>query len=224
MIRVVIVDDQPVVRGGLRMILESEADIEIVAEAADGAEAVDVVADTRPDVVLMDISMPGVDGIEATRSIAARNLDTRVLVLTTYGVDENVYDALKAGASGFLLKTDSPERLVEAVRLVARGEATLAPEITRRLVERYVRGGHPTRPPQALDALTPRELDVLKLLARGRTNGEIAAELFLSEGTVKTHVGRVLSKLDLRDRTHAVVYAYEHGIVRPSQTWIDTEL
>lgn len=217
MIRVVIADDQPVVRGGLRMILESEPDIEIVAEAAEGAGAVDTVADTRPDVVLMDISMPGVDGIEATRRIAAHNPDTRVLVLTTYGADDNVYDALSAGASGFLVKTDPPERLVEAVRLVARGEATLAPEITRRLIERFVLGAHPSRPPQELDALTPRELDVLKLLARGRTNAEIAAELFLSEGTVKTHVARVLSKLRLRDRTHAVVYSYEHGIIRPNQ-------
>ena len=216
MIRVVVADDQPVVRGGLRMILESEADIEIVGEAGDGAEAIDAVAATRPDVVLMDIGMPRVDGIEATRRIAAGDTGARVLVLTTYGVDDNVYDALKAGASGFLVKTDPPERLVEAVRVVAQGEATLAPEVTRRLIDRFVSGAHPSRPPQELAALTPRELDVLRLLARGRTNAEIAAELFLSEGTVKTHVARVLSKLDLRDRTQAVVYAYEHGIVRPS--------
>jgi DNA-binding NarL/FixJ family response regulator len=214
MIRVVVADDQPVVRGGLRMILESEEDIEIVAEAADGAEAVEAVTSLRPDVVLMDISMPTVDGIEATRRIAA-TAATRVLVLTTYGLDENVYDALKAGASGFLVKTDSPERLVEAVRVVASGEALLAPEITRRLIDRFVSGAHPSRPPRELEQLTPRELDVLKLLARGRANAEIAQDLFLSEGTVKTHVARVLGKLGLRDRTQAVVYAYEHGIVRP---------
>jgi DNA-binding NarL/FixJ family response regulator len=215
MIRVVIADDQPVVRGGLRMILESEPDIEVVAEAADGAAAVDAVADAAPDVVLMDISMPGVDGIDATRRIATSSSDTRVLVLTTYGHDDNVYDALKAGASGFLVKTDPPEQLVDAVRVVARGDTTLAPEVTRRLIERFVSGAHPSRPPEELDELTPRELDVLKLLARGRSNAEIAGELYLSEGTVKTHVARVLAKLDLRDRTQAVVYAYEHGIVRP---------
>jgi len=215
MIRVVIADDQPVVRGGLRMILEGESDVEIVAEAGDGAEAVDVVAGARPDVVLMDVSMPRVDGIEATRRIVAGGSGARVLVLTTYGVDENVYDALQAGASGFLVKTDPPERLVAAVRAVAQGEATLAPEITRRLIDRFVAGASPSRRPPELEQLTPRELEVLELLARGRTNAEIASALFLSEGTVKTHVAHVLSKLRLRDRTHAVVYAYEHGIVRP---------
>jgi DNA-binding NarL/FixJ family response regulator len=215
MIRVVIVDDQPVVRGGLRMILESESDVEIVGEAGDGAEAVDAVTEARPDVVLMDISMPRVDGIEATRRIAAADTGARVLVLTTYGVDENVYDALQAGASGFLVKTDPPERLVAAVRAVAQGEATLAPEVTRRLIDRFVAAAPPSRPPRELEDLTPRELEVLGLLARGRTNAEIASTLFLSEGTVKTHVAHVLSKLRLRDRTHAVVYAYEHGIVRP---------
>jgi DNA-binding NarL/FixJ family response regulator len=197
------------------MILESEPDIEIVAEVADGAQAVAAVGGAAPDVVLMDISMPGVDGIEATRRIAAGGGDARVLVLTTYGHDDNVYDALKAGASGFLVKTDPPEQLVDAVRTVARGDTTLAPEITRRLIERFVSGAHPSRPPDELDELTPRELDVLKLLARGRSNAEIAADLYLSEGTVKTHVARVLAKLDLRDRTQAVIYAYEHGIVRP---------
>lgn len=216
MIRVVIADDQPVVRGGLRMILESEDDIEIVAEAADGAEAVDVVAAVDPDVVLMDISMPGIDGIEATRRIAAGGSEARVLVLTTYGHDDNVYDALKAGASGFLVKTDPPEQLVDAVRVVARGDATLAPEVTRRLIDRFLSGAHPSRPHEQLSELTPRELDVLKLVARGRSNSEIAATLYLSEGTVKTHVARILAKLDLRDRTQVVVYAYEHGVIRPS--------
>jgi DNA-binding NarL/FixJ family response regulator len=218
MIRVVVADDQPVVRGGLRMILELEPDIEIVGEAADGAAAVDAVAALQPDVVLMDISMAPVDGIEATRRIAAAGSNTRVLVLTTYGLDENVYDALKAGASGFLVKTDPPERLVDAVRLVAQGDSLLAPEITRRLIDRFVSGAHPSRPPSELAELTARELEVLKLLARGRTNAAIANELYLSEGTVKTHVARVLRKLDLHDRTQAVVYAYEHGIVHPGRS------
>jgi DNA-binding NarL/FixJ family response regulator len=218
MIRVVVADDQPVVRGGLRMILEIEPDIEIVGEASDGAAAVDAVAALRPDVILMDISMVPVDGIEATRRIAAAGSDTRVLVLTTYGHDENVYDALKAGACGFLVKTDPPERLVDAVRLVAQGDSLLAPEITRRLINRFVSGVHPSRPPSELAELTARELEVLKLLARGRTNAAIANELYLSEGTVKTHVARVLRKLDLHDRTQAVIYAYEHGIVHPGRS------
>ena len=218
MIRVVLADDQPVVRGGLRMILEIEPDIEIVGEASDGAAAVDAVTALRPDVILMDISMAPVDGIEATRRIAATGSDTHVLVLTTYGLDENVYDALKAGASGFLVKTDPPERLVDAVRLVAQGDSLLAPEITRRLIDRFVSGVHPSRPPSELAELTARELEVLKLLARGRTNAAIANELYLSEGTVKTHVARVLRKLDLHDRTQAVVYAYEHGIVHPGRS------
>jgi len=218
MIRVVLADDQPVVRGGLRMILEIEPDIEIVGEASDGAAAVDAVAALQPDVVLMDISMAPVDGIEATRRIAAAGSDTRVLVLTTYGLDENVYDALKAGASGFLVKTDPPERLVDAVRLVAQGDSLLAPEITRRLIDRFVSGVHPSRPPSELAELTARELEVLKLLARGRTNAAIANELYLSEGTVKTHVARVLRKLALHDRTQAVIYAYEHGIVHPGRS------
>jgi len=218
MIRVVLADDQPVVRGGLRMILEIEPDIEVVGEAADGAAAVDAVAALRPDVILMDISMAPVDGIEATRRIAAAGSDARVLVLTTYGLDENVYDALKAGASGFLVKTDPPERLVDAVRLVAQGDSLLAPEITRRLIDRFVSGAHPSRAPRELAELTARELEVLKLLARGRTNAAIANELYLSEGTVKTHVARVLRKLALHDRTQAVIYAYEHGIVHPGRS------
>jgi len=200
------------------MILEIEPDIEVVGEAADGAAAVDAVAALRPDVILMDISMAPVDGIEATRRIAAAGSDARVLVLTTYGLDENVYDALKAGASGFLVKTDPPERLVDAVRLVAQGDSLLAPEITRRLIDRFVSGAHPSRAPRELAELTARELEVLKLLARGRTNAAIANELYLSEGTVKTHVARVLRKLALHDRTQAVIYAYEHGIVHPGRS------
>ena len=215
MIRILIADDQAVVRAGLRMILDAHDDLAVVAEAADGADAVQSVKELRPDVALMDIRMPQLDGIEATRQIAAAALPTRVLVLTTYGLDENVYDALKAGASGFLLKTDPPERLIDAVRVVAAGEALLAPEITRRLIDRFLAGTHPARPAPELEQLTARELEVLEFLARGLTNAEIAARLVVSEGTVKTHVARILPKLQLRDRTQAVIYAYEHDIVRP---------
>jgi DNA-binding NarL/FixJ family response regulator len=218
MIRVVIADDQTVVRAGLRMILEAQNGIEVVGEAEDGAEAVDTVRMLLPDVALMDIRMPVLDGIEATRRIAESGSATRVLVLTTYGLDENVYDALKAGASGFLLKTDPPERLVDAVRVVAGGDTLLAPEITRRLIDHFVAGSHPARSAPELEQLTARELDVLQLLARGQTNGEIAATLFVSEGTAKTHVARILAKLDLRDRTQAVIYAYENGVIEPRQT------
>jgi DNA-binding NarL/FixJ family response regulator len=218
MIRVVIADDQTVVRAGLRMILEAQNGIEVVGEAEDGAEAVDTVRMLLPDVALMDIRMPVLDGIEATRRIAESGSATRVLVLTTYGLDENVYDALKAGASGFLLKTDPPERLVDAVRVVAGGDALLAPEITRRLIDHFVAGSHPARSAPELEQLTARELDVVQLLARGQTNAEIAATLFVSEGTAKTHVARILAKLDLRDRTQAVIYAYENGVVEPRQT------
>jgi DNA-binding NarL/FixJ family response regulator len=216
MTTVVIADDQAVVRGGLRMILEAQSDLEVLGEATDGLEALDLVRELAPDVVLMDIRMPELDGIEATRRVALTGAATRVLVLTTYGMDEYVYDALKAGAAGFLVKTESPERLVEAVRIVARGEALLAPEITRRLVDRFVSGMRPNAPaPPALGELTARELEVLKLIARGWSNAEIATELIVSEGTVKTHVARVLSKLDLRDRVQAVVFAYESGLVEP---------
>jgi DNA-binding NarL/FixJ family response regulator len=168
-------------------------------------------------VALMDIRMPDLDGIEATRRIVQSGSATRVLVLTTYGLDENVYDALRAGASGFLIKTASPERLVDAIRVVAAGEALLAPEVTRRLIDRFVSAARPGEPSRELESLTARELDVLKLVARGLSNAEIAAELYVSEGTVKTHVGRILTKLDLRDRTQAVVYAYEHSVVQPGR-------
>jgi DNA-binding NarL/FixJ family response regulator len=216
MIRVVLADDQAVVRGGLRMILEAQEGIEVVGEAADGREALDLVRTLAPDVVLMDIRMPELDGIEATRRVPATGAATRVLVLTTYGMDEYVYDALKAGAAGFLVKTDSPERLVDAVRVVAAGEALLTPEVTRRLVARFVAGVRPgAAAPPGLEELTAREREVLKLIARGLSNAEIAAELFVSDGTVKTHVARVLTKLRLRDRVQAVVLAYESGLVRP---------
>ncbi len=214
MISVLIADDQAVVRAGLRMIIEAQDDLAVAAEAANGAEAAEMVRTLAPDVALMDIRMPDVDGIEATRRIAESGSATRVLVLTTYGLDENVYDALRAGASGFLVKTDPPERLVDAIRVVAAGEALLAPEVTRRLIDRFVAAARPGDPPRELASLTARELDVLKLVARGRSNAEIAAVLYVSEGTVKTNVGRILSKLDLRDRTQAVVYAYENGIVQ----------
>jgi DNA-binding NarL/FixJ family response regulator len=218
MIRAVVADDQAVVRGGLRLILESQDDIEVVGEAGDGASALELVRELGPDVVLMDIRMPEMDGIEATRRMAVAGLDARVLVLTTYGLDEYVYEALKAGAAGFLIKTDSPERLVEAVRVVAAGESLLAPEVTRRLIDRFLAGARPGgAPPPELEELTSRELEVLKLVARGFSNAEIAATLFVSDGTVKTHVSSILSKLGLRDRVQAVVFAYECSLVEPGQ-------
>ena len=218
MIRALVADDQAVVRGGLRMILEAQEDIEVVGEAGDGAAAVELVRELQPDVVLMDIRMPEMDGIEATRRLALAGSGARALVLTTYGLDEYVYEALKAGAAGFLIKTDSPERLVEAVRVVAAGESLLAPEVTRRLIDRFLAGARPggSAPPE-LEELTARELEVLKLVARGLSNAEIAQTLFVSDGTVKTHVSSVLSKLGLRDRVQAVVFAYECSLVEPGQ-------
>jgi DNA-binding NarL/FixJ family response regulator len=214
MIRVVIADDQAVVRGGLRMILESDEGIEVAGEAGDGQQALDLVRRLDPDVVLMDIRMPVLDGIEATRRLSTAGGRARVLMLTTYDLDENVYDALKAGAAGFLVKTDSPARLLDAVRVVAAGEALLTPDITRRLVHRFVRGLRPNTPaPPALDELTARELEVLKLVTRGLSNAEIAQALVVSDGTVKTHVARILSKLSLRDRVQIVVFAYECGFI-----------
>jgi DNA-binding NarL/FixJ family response regulator len=198
------------------MILEAHDEFEVVGQAGNGEEAVALARSRAPDVVLMDIRMPLVDGIEATRRITAAGLPARVLILTTYGLDEYVYDALHAGAAGFLLKTDPPERLVEAVRVVAAGDALLAPDVTRRLIDRFV-AKRPVRPSPQLDALTTREREVLELLARGLTNAEIADELVVSNGTVKTHVARILAKLDLRDRTQAVIYAYEHAIVEPGR-------
>lgn len=216
MIRVLVADDQAVVRGGLRMILEAQADLEVIGEAADGSEAVAMVTSLQPDIVLMDIRMPGLDGIEATRRLTQAGTSTRVLVLTTYALDEYVYESLKVGAAGFFVKTESPERLVDAVRLIAAGEALLAPEITRRLIDRFLQAAPPNAPaPLALDELTAREIDVLRQIARGRSNAEIASALYITEGTVKTHVARVLMKLNLRDRVQAVVFAYEHGLVQP---------
>lgn len=215
MIRVVVTDDQPLVRAGLVAILEAEHDIEVVGEAADGREAVDTVRRLDPDVVLMDIRMPGVDGIEATRCLSERERP-RVLILTTFDLDEYVYEALKAGASGFLLKDTPRQRLIEGVRIVAVGDALLAPGITRRLIEEFLH-----RPPKTVadrapfGDLTSREREVLGLIAHGMSNSEIAEALFVTEATVKTHVAHILTKLALRDRVQAVVAAYEHGLVQP---------
>lgn len=216
MIRVLIADDQDLVRAGFRMILESHDDIEVVGEAGNGREAVEAAQLLKPDVVLMDIRMPGLDGIDATRRLLERPHPPRVLMLTTFDLDQYVYEALKAGASGFMLKNAPPDRLAEAVRTVAEGDALLAPAITRRVIEEFV-----SRPradgelPERLSELTDRELEVLRLIARGLSNAEIAESLFLSEATVKTHVNRVLTKLRLRDRTQATVLAYETGLVSP---------
>ncbi len=210
--RVVIADDQTLVRGGFRLILGS-AGIPVVAEAADGQEAIAATLRHRPDVVLMDIRMPEMDGLEAIRRIAAARSEVRIIILTTFDLDQYVYAALTAGASGFLLKDVSPEHLIAAVRLVRRGDALLAPSITRRLVERFA----PRSAGADLSALTPRELEVLGLIARGLSNAELAAALTLSEATVKTHVARILGKLGLRDRVQAVVLAYETGLVSAGQ-------
>ena len=219
MIRVLIADDQPLMRTGFRMILDAEPGLEVVGEAADGAEAVRLAAGARADVVLMDVRMPGMDGIEATRRLAGDGVQdpVRVLILTTFDLDEYVLSALRAGASGFLLKDVPPEDLVDAIKVVAAGDALLAPSVTRRLLDRFAASlpDPAAARPAALDSLTARELQVLGLVARGMSNAEIAEHLVVSETTVKTHVGRLLFKLDLRDRVQAVVLAYETGIVRP---------
>jgi DNA-binding NarL/FixJ family response regulator len=223
-LRVVIADDQALVRAGFRMILEADGGVQVVGEAADGEEAVALARRVRPDVVLMDVRMPRLDGLEAARRILAdetTDATCRVIMLTTFDVDEYVYTALRVGASGFLLKDVSPEQLVAAVRLVAAGDALLAPSITRRLVERFARPVAPTHPTSTateLSTLTAREREVLVLMARGLSNAELAERLTLSEATVKTHVARILAKLDLRDRVQAVVLAYETGLVTPGET------
>jgi DNA-binding NarL/FixJ family response regulator len=216
MIRVLLVDDQPLLRKGFRLVLEAESDIEVVGEATDGAEALAAAADLEPDVVLMDIRMPNLDGVEATRRMEG----PRVLILTTFDLDEYVYEALRAGASGFLLKDVPPEDLVAAIRVVAAGDAVVAPSITRRLLDRFAShlpGTAAADTPAGLDQLTEREREVLVLMGRGLSNAEIAEALFVSETTVKTHVGRILMKLHLRDRVQAVVLAYESGLVRPGE-------
>jgi DNA-binding NarL/FixJ family response regulator len=221
-VRILIADDQALVRAGFKMILDAEDGLDVVGEAADGREAVALAEGVKPDVVLMDIRMPEVDGIEATRKIlaAAGDRPVRVLMLTTFDLNEYVfYEALRAGASGFLLKDVPPEQLVAGIRVVAEGEALLAPSITRRLIQEFASTAPaPAEPPKGLDELTARELEVFKLVARGLSNAEIAAELIVSETTVKTHVARVLMKLGLRDRVQAVVLAYESGVAVPGRT------
>lgn len=215
-IRVLIVDDQALVRAGFRMILDAQPDIQVVGEAEDGLKAIDATRSLRPDVVLMDIRMPGLDGIEATRRLTAAGLEARIVILTTYDLDEYVFDALAAGATGFLLKHVPPEELVRGIRIAAGGESLLAPSVTRRLIEEFARHRSPVPvPSKELDSLTDRERDVLKLLARGLSNPEIAADLHVGEATVKTHVAHVLDKLDLRDRVQAVIFAYEVGLIKP---------
>jgi DNA-binding NarL/FixJ family response regulator len=220
-IRILIADDQALVRAGFKMILDAEGDLDVVGEASDGAQAITMAAELQPDVVLMDIRMPEVDGIEATRRVIAEagERPVRVLMLTTFDLNEYVYEALRAGASGFLLKDVPPEQLVAGIRVVAEGEALLAPSITRRLIQEFATAAPaPSEPPPGLDELTPREVEVFKLVSRGLSNAEIAAELVVSETTVKTHVARVLMKLGLRDRVQAVVLAYESGVAVPGRT------
>ncbi len=214
-IRVLVADDQALMRTGFRMILDAQDDIEVVGEAIDGADAIRQFERLRPDVVVMDVRMPTMDGIEATRRLSAAEPPARVLILTTFDLDEYVYEAIRAGASGFLLKDRPSEELVAAVRVIAAGEALLAPSVTRRLIEEFARRPAAGAAPSGLDELTEREREVLVLMAQGLSNAEIAGSLFVAETTVKTHVGRVLQKLRLRDRAQAVVLAYESGLVRP---------
>ncbi len=217
--RVLIVDDQALVRAGFRMILEAERDMDVVGEAADGTEALTEARRLKPDVVLMDVRMPELDGIEAARRLLAGDGGPRIVMLTTFDMDEYVYEALRAGASGFLLKDVPPEQLAAGIRVVAQGDALLAPSITRRLIQEFAAASPAAAtPPKGLDELTARELEVFKLIARGLSNAEIAAELIVSETTVKTHVARVLMKLGLRDRVQAVVFAYESGVSVPGRS------
>ena len=222
-IRVIIADDQAMVRAGFAALLNAQSDIDVVGDAADGKQALEVSGHTHPDVVLMDVRMPGMDGLEATRQLLEPRTGAghrpKVLMLTTFDIDDYVYEALRAGASGFLLKDAPPADLIAAVRVVAAGEALLAPSVTRRLIEDFARTRPaPRRDPRLrLNGLTPRETEVLELIARGLSNQEIAARLVLAEQTVKTHIGRILAKLDLRDRAQAVVLAYESGLVTPGQ-------
>jgi DNA-binding NarL/FixJ family response regulator len=214
-ITVVVVDDQELMRMGLNMVLEAQDDIEVVGEASDGSGAIEAVARLAPAVVLMDVRMPGIDGVSATRAITESGSDTRVLVMTTFDLDEHVLGALRAGASGFLLKDTPPEDLVSAIRSVAAGDAVVSPKVTKRLLSRFVERTEPAVDPSVLDGLTGREREVMAHLATGLSNAEIATVLHLSEATIKTHIGRILTKLGVRDRVQAVVLAYESGLVRP---------
>jgi DNA-binding NarL/FixJ family response regulator len=216
-IRVLLADDQSMVRAGLRMLLSGEPDIDVVAEAANGHEAVAQAARFHPHVVLMDIRMPELDGLEATRRILAADATARVLVVTTFNLDEYVYEALRSGASGFVLKDDPPEQLIAAVRTIAGGEALLSPSVTRRVIQEFTRV-HRHAVPKAVGTLTSRELDVFRLIARGLSNAEIGRQLFISDTTVKTHVTRLLQKLELRDRAQAIVLAYQIGLFEPDGT------
>jgi DNA-binding NarL/FixJ family response regulator len=213
-IRVLVADDQSMVRAGFRMLLSGEQDIEVVAEASNGLEAVDKAARFNPNVILMDIRMPELDGLEATRRILAADRGARILILTTFDLDEYIYEALRAGASGFVLKDDPPEQLIAAVHTVAAGDALLSPTITQRVIEQFTHLSRPA-PPKAFEELTTREKEVFRLIARGLSNAEIGRELYISDTTVKSHVTHVLQKLDLRDRVQAVVLAYQTGLVEP---------
>jgi DNA-binding NarL/FixJ family response regulator len=215
-IRVILADDQQMVRAGFRMILESGQDIEVIGEAEDGAQSVAGAGKLQPDIVLMDIQMPGMNGLEATRQIVKQSGGkVKVLILTTFERDDYIFEALRAGASGFILKNASPEDLLEAVRVVAEGNALLAPSVTRRIIGEFARAPSQSNVKGELEKLTQREIDVLRLIARGKTNSEIAQELFVSEATIKTHVSNMFTKLDLRDRAQAVMFAYESGLVQP---------
>jgi DNA-binding NarL/FixJ family response regulator len=216
-IRVLVADDQSMVRAGFRMLLSGEPDIEVVGEASNGLEAVATAERLHPTVVLMDVRMPSLDGLEATRRILAADSTARVLILTTFDLDDYVYEALRAGASGFVLKDDPPEQLLAAIRIVAGGEALLSPAVTKRVIERFTRLPHP-RPPRELDELTEREVDVFRLIARGLSNAEIGRTLYISDATVKTHITHILQKLGLRDRVQAVVLAHETGLFRDDTT------
>ena len=215
MIRVLVVDDQSMVRAGFRMLLSAQEDIEVVAEASNGLDAVSQAARFHPTVVLMDIRMPELDGLEATRRILAADPDARVLILTTFDLDEYVYEALRVGASGFVLKDDPAEQLIAAVRTVAAGDSLLSPSVTKRVIKQFVRIPRPD-PPKELEELTARELEIFRLIADGLSNGEIAQELYISETTVKTHITHILQKLNLRDRVQAVVLAYQTGLFDPA--------
>jgi DNA-binding NarL/FixJ family response regulator len=216
-IKILLADDQAMVRAGFRMILEMQNDMEVVGEAADGAETIAAVKKLKPDIVLMDIQMPGMDGLEATRRIVEmrEEVSTKVLILTTFERDDYIFEALQAGACGFLLKNATPEDLVAGIRVVAEGNALLAPSVTRRVISKFAQRPKPRDYSDALNQLTAREIDIMKLVARGKTNAEIAQELFIGEATVRTHVSNLLSKLELRDRVQIVAFAYESGVIQP---------